>query len=273
MHKKGTVKNGLVALRHTNNPPSGDSLDWRPVTIRDDSLIGPPGPPGESIKGDAKDGADGKSLRLRGEWNRRTNYEELDVVTHQHSSWVAREANRRREPSDTSRQWQLLAARGEPGEAGETRIYHQRMASWGKLLALEEKVDALGAGTSAELPTIQYAVDVLKGQPVYIGSDGQARLAQADNAATSKVAGLAADDVAAGNVGSLCVDSVLQQDSWLDVIGSASLIPGGVLYLSASTAGQLSFVPPTAGGEFVVRVANALSTKAVEVEIAQSVLL
>ena len=170
----------------------------------------------------------------------------------------------------------MLASKGEAGSDGETRIYRYGSPAAVKLAAEVEQIkELLQDGTATELPTILYAVSVTKGQPVYIdATDGKAYLAKADDAATAKVAGLAADDVTVGNVGPLCVDSVVTQLDWSNVLESGSvLIPGGVLYLSAATAGRLSFVPPSTTGQYVCRVATCLSTSAAEVEVAQSILL
>jgi hypothetical protein len=249
----------------------------RPPIISDPSLLPPPGAKGDpgpkgdagqSIKGDKGD----PGIVWRGNWRRGT-YQPGEAIFHSESggSYVCVRETRREPPH---RDWSVLAAKGEPGKEGSTTVIRHGSPRIVQALARLDEIEAqLQGSTSQDLPTIQYGEAVTKGQPVYIAGDGRAFLAQADDVATSKVAGLAADNYSLNQIGSLCVDSVLDQSDWSAVTGSTSLIPGGQLYLSATTAGTLSFVPPSATGQYVVRVANALSTTAAEVEIAQSVLL
>jgi hypothetical protein len=109
------------------------------------------------------------------------------------------------------------------------------------------------------------------GQPVYLHADASVSLAQADDIATAEVIGLIAE--VNGSTIELLTDGHLTLADWTNVIGSASLSPGAVYYLDESTAGQLNTAPPTTVGEVVVIVGRALSTKTLDIEISEGVLL
>lgn len=75
---------------------------------------GTPGPAG--IPGDpGPPGANGLGVN-RGPWSALTTYIQDDIVTHNGSTWITLTANTNDEPPSAN--WQLLAAKGEPGQDG-----------------------------------------------------------------------------------------------------------------------------------------------------------
>jgi hypothetical protein len=73
---------------------------------------GPQGPPGQ----DGKDGADGRSPAIRSTWSESETYCELDIVALGGASFIARRDDPGPCPGDG---WQLIAAQGKRGNAGE----------------------------------------------------------------------------------------------------------------------------------------------------------
>lgn len=110
----------------------------------------------------------------------------------------------------------------------------------------------------------------VEGQAVYIKSTGNTGLAEADNATNSKAIGLAYDDVTAGATGFVLTTGHLTVADWTSVIGSASLTPGAIYFLSA-TAGQMTTTPPTSGR--VVRMGIALTAQTFNIDIKAGIFL
>jgi hypothetical protein len=83
-----------------------------------DGSEGPPGPEGpQGLPGeDGKDGVDGRSFVIRGTWSETQSYRELDVVVLNGASFGARRDDPGPCPGDG---WQLIAAQGKRGNAGE----------------------------------------------------------------------------------------------------------------------------------------------------------
>jgi len=102
------------------------------------------------------------------------------------------------------------------------------------------------------------------GNAVYVKPDGTADLAQANSQATTDVLGLVKDvTVASAATGNVILDGVLTAttDQWDAVAGTTGgLTPGAVYFLDPATPGKLTSTPPSAAGQFVVRVGKALSS-------------
>jgi hypothetical protein len=104
------------------------------------------------------------------------------------------------------------------------------------------------------------------GMPVYLFAADQVKKAKADAAGTARVLGLVrAASIGADASGEIVTDGILASEDWTDVVGSETLTPGSVYYLSADTPGELTATAPTSG--YVVEVGQAISTT--ELEISQ----
>jgi len=98
------IANRLAAVRD-----GIDGKDGAPGERGDQGEPGPEGPPG-------KDGAEGRSFVIRGTWSEAESYRELDVVALNGASFGARCDNPGPCPGDG---WQMIAAQGKRGNAGE----------------------------------------------------------------------------------------------------------------------------------------------------------
>lgn len=84
------------------------------------------------------------------------------------------------------------------------------------------------------------------GTPMYVDSSNNLKKAKADSISTAKVYCLATEAVFAGQLGIFQTVGLLQTTLGL---------PGGtILFLSATTAGELTDTPPTTAGHFIVRI-------------------
>ncbi len=147
------------------------------------STMGPPGrdgangvdgKDGKSVVGpQGEAGADADSLNPRGNWNRSTRYEPLDIVTHQGSSYVAVTANILNRPSTRSKVWQLLAAKGSKGDRGSDGV-----GVFGRGPRGRDGESSVVGNPPLE---IVFAQDANTGQVAYLENTGQAALALADN--------------------------------------------------------------------------------------------
>lgn len=102
---------------------------------------------------------------------------------------------------------------------------------------------------------------IARGQPVMVDFLGKARLARADNIATSFVLGLAAESTGIGFSCPISRSAVTMSD-WTAVVGSASLVPGARYFLHPTIAGRLTTTPPVSVGQVVAFVGQALSASA-----------
>ena len=121
--------------------------------------------------------------------------------------------------------------------------------------------------TNGETSTIQ------AGQPVYISGTDTVMLAQANALNSSKVFGLAREDIAAGATGMIQVDGILELPDWTNITGSAALTAGADYFLDPDNAGKLTVTPPTTSGNYLVFIGRAISTTAIEIEIARPIIL
>jgi hypothetical protein len=101
------VADRLAALKDGSDGAPGERGE--PGTPGDP---GPEGPPGR----DGADGVDGRSFVIRGTWSGAEAYRELDVVVLNGASFAARRDDPGPCPGDG---WQLIAAQGKRGNAGE----------------------------------------------------------------------------------------------------------------------------------------------------------
>ena len=79
-------------------------------------------------------------------------------------------------------------------------------------------------------------INVVTGQPLYIKSNAHVALAAADNVDTSRVIGLATEDISSGNTAKYNVDGKLYIADWTAIIGAAALTPGADYYLDVAVA-------------------------------------
>jgi hypothetical protein len=106
---------------------------------------GPEGPPGQ----DGKDGAEGRSFNIRGTWSETESYRELDVVVLNGASFGAKCDNPGACPGDG---WQLIAAQGKRGNAGERGVgaRGERGAPGASAVALDVTEEGLLTLTNAD---------------------------------------------------------------------------------------------------------------------------
>lgn len=111
---------------------------------------------------------------------------------------------------------------------------------------------------------------VFEGQAIYIKATGHAAVTEADDAIKASVAGIAL--ISGGGVmgGTLyyMTEGTLHLDSWVLATGSVDLTPGAPYYLG-TTDGKITATPPTADGEFVVKVGRALNARALAIELGE----
>ena len=121
--------------------------------------------------------------------------------------------------------------------------------------------------------TAEAAEDVLAGQPVYLDNDGKIRLAQASSALSSRVVGFAKDAALATFLCTFVSDSQVVLGDWTSVVGATTLQKGKTYYLSPLSAGEITDIPPSTEGTYVVKVGTAMTTTKLDIEIQPSILL
>ncbi len=119
----------------------------------------------------------------------------------------------------------------------------------------------------------QAAEDILKGQPVYMDNSGHVGLAVGSHALWSKVCGLASADVLSSFLCTFIPDGQVVMEDWTAVTGDVLLEKGKMYFLSPSSPGMLTTLPPSEVGEYVVVVGKAMTTTTLDLEIQASVLL
>lgn len=222
-----------IARRNTSEPPGPQSPDsWIVSVVKDsawasldgkDGKDGVDGKDGQSIVGPK--GADGSGLTLRGEWRRRE-YHSGDVVTHEGNSWVCVAESTRSEPTETSRNWSLLAAKGKDGRDGEDGVGQRgRRGPAGD-----------SAATDLELVFDETA---RAGQVVELSSPNHCRIANGLSFyRCSRILGLTVDDTLGGSTGKVRTVGLLKLRDWTEVIGCQSLRPRG--YYTFRAYGKLT---------------------------------
>jgi len=105
---------------------------------------------------------------------------------------------------------------------------------------------------------------------VYCGGADQANAALADAESTSKVIGLATEEIADSATGSIQTSGILTATTgeW-DIVtgGSGGLTAGSTYFLDASTDGHITDTAPTGSGNYVTRLGVALSTTDLKINI------
>lgn len=279
----GDVVGDFVCIRATSSQPSDDSPDWQRAVIEDRSLIvpGPKGDKGDSVKGDKGDPGDSikgdPGLNFKGRWRIRNIYKQGEVVTHEGSSFVCSAAECSREPSADSRQWSVLAERGERGDPGERGGAGQRgrssIALQNEILQRVEELEVQSISGVESVSTL-FIDAASKGMAVAINTDGEARLAVAsrDNDEPDidirAVAGLVLADVGSGQTGTYATDGIISRDDWTDVTGTVFLSPGYAYLLSETEPGKLVPYDTSVEHLFLAVVGKAVSKTSLEIEIA-----
>jgi hypothetical protein len=115
------------------------------------------------------------------------------------------------------------------------------------------------------------------GMAVYVSGDNAVKLANAyagavPDTAVFEVIGLALHSATIGEDITVRTEGYVLLDDWTAVIGSASLTPGAAYYLD-TTAGLLSETAPSTLGRMVCLVARAITTKKLDLEVGEKVLL
>lgn len=129
---------------------------------------------------------------------------------------------------------------------------------------------------SGYVPKYQSAeadANISAGMAVYMTGAGHIDKAQADASGTSSVVGLLSADVSTGFSGQFQKDGAITLADWTAVIGSTDLTVGAIYFLDPSTAGMLTTIAPTAIGEYVCVVGQAITTKILAIEIQPKILL
>lgn len=129
-----------------------------------------------------------------------------------------------------------------------------------------------GAAGPGNSDTRQAFQNLLAGQAIQATIAGTYDLASALSINTSSALGLVTTPAASGFAATLNTGYVTLP-SWIGATGTASLTPKAVYYLSASTPGGLTTVPPSTPGQCVVRIGVAISPQTMFVEIDKPYLL
>ena len=201
---------------------------------RDSTIPGPMGPPGESAK----------SFNPRGEYRSNRVYSPLDVVTDAGSSFLCTQETKSSPPGKA---WQLLAAKGEPGEDG---------------VSIQGPKGRPGQTTISQ-PKIPAVFDsaTSSGGVVRVSGSGRVDLAIANATDADALAvGLAVESVRAGETGHYVNSGTVSNPDW-------NWTPGAALYLSPSVAGGMTETFPNEIGNRVVICGTALSPTEIAVGI------
>lgn len=117
-----------------------------------------------------------------------------------------------------------------------------------------------------------------KGQPLYVSSSNTVTTANANpgspipNYSVAYSIGLAGDDATTGQDVTVHCEGSVEQDDWSLVAGTANLTAGALYYLD-STAGLLTTTPLTTNGLVSIKIGRALTTKKIDIEISDPVIL
>lgn len=115
-------------------------------------------------------------------------------------------------------------------------------------------------------PDVEAAADIDAREVVYVSAAGTVDLAQADNATTQRVFGIATEDIASGAEGPLLTVGVVTSSGW-------ALTAGSIYYLSPTVAGGITTTAPSTAGQYIVPIGIALSTTQLMFNPQSSILL
>ena len=107
------------------------------------------------------------------------------------------------------------------------------------------------------------------GTPVYVKSNGRVARAQANSFPQTRFAGMAKSAVSIGFAANVITAGPLELTAgeWDAVTGQVGgLTVGNVYFLSATTSGQISTIPPSVTGEFSTKVGKALTTTTLDID-------
>lgn len=150
------------------------------------------------------------------------------------------------------------------------------------LVIVSGQVQRLQSGDTIETPGLYNRTNgnagaIVIGQPVYVDAPGSVDLALANALATSDVLGLVADTtIASAASGGILTDGRLTATTgeWDAVTGQVGgLTSGSKYYLDENTVGNLTTTAPSANGDVVAPVGQALSTTEMEINIDHTILL
>ena len=135
------------------------------------------------------------------------------------------------------------------------------------LLALQTAIGGMGGGSAVEIELTAGEV-LAKGDAVYIDSNGELLKAVHDDTRDkATVAGVIKTDVASGQAAKLVFAGKVDLSGW----SGAALTPGDRYFLSGF--GALSTTAPSASGEYVVLVGEALDANTLALNTDVPVLL
>lgn len=114
---------------------------------------------------------------------------------------------------------------------------------------------------------------ISQGQVVYVSSSGNVNLANNAAEATAKAIGVVEDaSIASTASGSVLTDGAITIADWTTIAGAATLTAGAVYFLDG-VDGNITTIPPTLAGSYVVRIGTAISTTTLEVSISRPIKL
>jgi predicted RecA/RadA family phage recombinase len=213
---------------------------WKSLSALKPDPADMPPPAGRDGK-DGKDavsipGRDGNGFRWLGKYKRQE-YEPLDCIEVAGSSYVCVIRTKQKPPSPA---WNLLCKAGEDGTTEHlyttvNRVFNRTVP---------------GGGGDAEPIAAIFDDTTVRGQVLYVPSDGHVGLARANAQATAGAVGFALSDTNAGQAGTYLSEGILAD--------FAGLSAGAVYYLSADIAGAWTATAPTVG--FVSILGRALSS-------------
>lgn len=146
-------------------------------------------------------------------------------------------------------------------------------ANSGAADGIEWSTPAGGSNFAAALTNGEGAAPIVIASPVYVSGASAAKLAKADDVATSAVIGLwLSASTAPGASGSCATSGIVTATTaeWDAVTGGAGGLTAGTLYfLDAVTAGRLTSAAPSTPGQVVTQCGRALNTTQMVLQLSQ----
>ena len=146
-----------------------------------------------------------------------------------------------------------------------TASHHNKLSS--TIVKIEENLSNLN------IIDIETDEDLLKGNVVYLKSNGRVGLAQGITAGESKVLGFTSKNVNQGFTSYIINDLEFTLSDWSNIIedGSSSLSIGSIYFLSTASKGKITNVAPTSG--YLVILGVAYSTQSIIIDIQNAIRL